>query len=170
MQAFQEVGGLAGRVLLALLAAHILSRRKLLRLFQLPGLLVLPVIFALAAGSSGELPWQLEEPLRVEGRPDARNRRLGELEPAHEAPGRVVHVKDLEPCHSIGSESQFPTLTVGSRGAHPSLDHEQGWLGRTGLGRRGSESEGSPEQDLSTRLTTPPMQHLGPSREFPTSI
>jgi MFS family permease len=52
VQAFQEVGGLAGRVLLALLAAYVVSRRKLLRLFQVPGLVVVPVVFALAASSS----------------------------------------------------------------------------------------------------------------------
>jgi len=41
----QEIGGLAGRFLLALLAARILSRRALLRVFQLPGLVVLPLVF-----------------------------------------------------------------------------------------------------------------------------
>lgn len=45
----QEVGGLLGRVLLALLAARILSRRSLLRVFQIPGLLLMPVVFFLAA-------------------------------------------------------------------------------------------------------------------------
>ena len=52
VQAFQEVGGLVGRVLLALLAAYVVSRRKLLRVFQVPGLVVLPLVFALAASSS----------------------------------------------------------------------------------------------------------------------
>ena len=42
----QEIGGLVGRFLLAALAAHILSRRGLLRIFQIPGLIVLPVVFA----------------------------------------------------------------------------------------------------------------------------
>ena len=41
----QEVGGLVGRLLLALLAVRILSRRNLLRLFQIPGLIILPVTF-----------------------------------------------------------------------------------------------------------------------------
>jgi hypothetical protein len=45
----QEVGGLAGRVALAYLAVLIVSRRKLVRLFQLPGLLVMPFTFAIAA-------------------------------------------------------------------------------------------------------------------------
>jgi MFS family permease len=52
VQAFQEIGGLVGRVLLALLAAYVVARRTLLRIFQVPGLLVVPVVFALAASSS----------------------------------------------------------------------------------------------------------------------
>jgi MFS family permease len=45
----QEVGGLMGRVALAYLAVVILSRRKLIRLFQIPGLIVMPLTFAIAA-------------------------------------------------------------------------------------------------------------------------
>jgi MFS family permease len=41
----QEIGGLIGRFLLALLAVRILSRRSLLRVFQVPGLLIVPVVF-----------------------------------------------------------------------------------------------------------------------------
>ena len=41
----QEVGGLVGRFLLALLAVRIASRRALLRVFQLPGLILMPAIF-----------------------------------------------------------------------------------------------------------------------------
>jgi MFS family permease len=51
VQAWQEVGGLVGRVLLALLAVRIASRRGLLRVFQVPGLVILPLVFFLAAGS-----------------------------------------------------------------------------------------------------------------------
>jgi MFS family permease len=51
----QEVGGLLGRVLLALLVVRIVSRRKLLRLFQVPGLIVMPIVFAVAATTS--LDW-----------------------------------------------------------------------------------------------------------------
>ena len=51
----QEFGGLAGRVVLAYLAVVIISRRKLIRLFQLPGLVVMPVTFAIAATTS--LDW-----------------------------------------------------------------------------------------------------------------
>lgn len=48
----QEIGGLAGRFLLAVLAVRILSRRTLLRVFQVPGLLVMPVVFAIFAVES----------------------------------------------------------------------------------------------------------------------
>ena len=49
VQAWQEFGGLAGRMLLAFLAVRIVSRRLLLRLFQVPGLVLLPVVFVWAA-------------------------------------------------------------------------------------------------------------------------
>jgi hypothetical protein len=42
----QEIGGLIGRFLLALLAVRIVSRRSLLRVFQWPGLLIMPAVFA----------------------------------------------------------------------------------------------------------------------------
>ena len=42
------VGGLFGRFALAILAVRVVSRRKLLRIFQVPGLLTVPVIFAVA--------------------------------------------------------------------------------------------------------------------------
>ena len=45
----QEVGGLTGRFLLAMLAPVILSRRLLIRIFQVPGLFIMPVVFALFA-------------------------------------------------------------------------------------------------------------------------
>ena len=46
---FQEIGGLVGRLLLAFLAVRIASRRLLLRVFQVPGIIVVPVVFALIA-------------------------------------------------------------------------------------------------------------------------
>jgi nitrate/nitrite transporter NarK len=49
VQAWQEIGGLAGRVLLAFLAVRIVGRRRLLRVFQGPGLVVVPFVFAWAA-------------------------------------------------------------------------------------------------------------------------
>ncbi|MBI3693619.1 MAG: hypothetical protein HY238_02095 [Acidobacteria bacterium] len=45
VQTMQEIGGLVGRLLLAYLAVRILSRRKLLRVFQVPGLLLIPLVF-----------------------------------------------------------------------------------------------------------------------------
>jgi MFS family permease len=44
-QVYQEIGGLAGRVALAALAAIIISRRRLLWLFQIPGMFLLPAVF-----------------------------------------------------------------------------------------------------------------------------
>jgi hypothetical protein len=41
----QELGGLVGRFLLAALAVVIVSRRSLLRLFQIPGLIFMPLFF-----------------------------------------------------------------------------------------------------------------------------
>lgn len=45
----QEIGGLVGRFLLAFLAVRVASRRNLLRIFQIPGLIVMPIVFAYAA-------------------------------------------------------------------------------------------------------------------------
>jgi MFS family permease len=55
VQTYQEIGGLIGRVLLAVLAVRILSRRSLLWVFQVPGLFVVPIVFFFAAG--GSLEW-----------------------------------------------------------------------------------------------------------------
>ncbi|HEX9365035.1 MAG TPA: MFS transporter [Vicinamibacterales bacterium] len=52
VSSFQELGGLAGRIALAFLAVHIVSRRRLLRIFQIPGLIVLPLVFLFAPTSS----------------------------------------------------------------------------------------------------------------------
>lgn len=54
----QEVGGLVGRFLLAALAVVIISRRKLLRLFIVPGLVIMPFVFAYCA-VTGLLPLQV---------------------------------------------------------------------------------------------------------------
>ena len=45
VQSFQEFGGLAGRLLLAFLAVRIIARRPLLWIFQVPGLVIVPVVF-----------------------------------------------------------------------------------------------------------------------------
>lgn len=52
VQSFQEFGGLAGRLLLAYLAVRIVGRRRLLRVFQVPGLILLPLVFLFAATSN----------------------------------------------------------------------------------------------------------------------
>lgn len=54
VQLWQEVGGLVGRFALAWLAMRIVSRRKLLRVFQLPGLVIIPLVYAFPA--AGNLP------------------------------------------------------------------------------------------------------------------
>src|SRR5262245_15428813 len=48
VQMVQEMGGLVGRFALAALAAVIVSRRSLVRLFQAPGLIVVPLFFLYA--------------------------------------------------------------------------------------------------------------------------
>ncbi len=48
----QEYGGLAGRLLLAILATVIISRRWLIRLFLFPGLVILPIVFGHFATTS----------------------------------------------------------------------------------------------------------------------
>jgi MFS family permease len=55
VQSVQEIGGLVGRGLLAILAVRILSRRTLLRVFQWPGLIILPIVFAVCATTSLDL-------------------------------------------------------------------------------------------------------------------
>ncbi len=52
VQSFQEFGGLAGRILMAYLAIRIVSRRRLLHLFQIPGLAIGGLVFAVAGTSS----------------------------------------------------------------------------------------------------------------------
>jgi MFS family permease len=57
-QGYQEVGGLVGRTLMALLAIVIISRRRLLRLFQIPGLILIPIVVLLPAiRDTGLPPW-----------------------------------------------------------------------------------------------------------------
>jgi len=52
VQSFQEFGGLAGRVLLGMLAVRIVSRRRLLHVFQIPGMVMLPIVFVMATSHS----------------------------------------------------------------------------------------------------------------------
>jgi MFS family permease len=46
---WQEIGGIVGRLLLAVLAAQIISRRRLIRVFLVPGLIAMPLTFGYAA-------------------------------------------------------------------------------------------------------------------------
>jgi MFS family permease len=48
-QFIQEMGGLAGRFLMAFLAVRIISRRRLLHIFQIPGLVLIPLVLFLPA-------------------------------------------------------------------------------------------------------------------------
>ena len=52
VQSYQEIGGLIGRILLAMLAVRIVSRRRLLRIFQVPGMILLPLVFLFPATSN----------------------------------------------------------------------------------------------------------------------
>ena len=57
---YQEIGGLVGRVLLAFAALRVLGRRLLLRLFQIPALLVVPALFwwiSTQLSHADSLPW-----------------------------------------------------------------------------------------------------------------
>ena len=55
VQLWQEMGGLTGRVVLAILAVMIVSRRPLLRIFQVPGLVIVPLVFLFPARDNLEL-------------------------------------------------------------------------------------------------------------------
>ena len=52
VQSLQELGGLAGRIALALLAVRVVSRRALVRAFIVPGLVIMPFVFFVAASRS----------------------------------------------------------------------------------------------------------------------
>ena len=57
VQGYQEVGGLVGRLVLAFLAVRIVSRRRLLHVFQVPGLVILPLVFAFSTTSLDFAKW-----------------------------------------------------------------------------------------------------------------
>jgi hypothetical protein len=54
VQWFQEMGGLAGRIALALLIIVGISRRSLLRIFQFPAVIVLPVTYFALFSKGGD--------------------------------------------------------------------------------------------------------------------
>jgi hypothetical protein len=55
VQGTQEFGGLAGRIVVAALALMVVSRRRLLRMFLIPGLALIPIVFLYTATHSLEL-------------------------------------------------------------------------------------------------------------------
>jgi len=55
VQLIQELGGLCGRFILAYLAVIVVSRRALLRVFQVPGLFLVPLVFVFPATRDLEL-------------------------------------------------------------------------------------------------------------------
>ena len=55
VQLHQELGGLLGRFVLAFLAVRIVSRRVLLRVFQVPGLFLVPLVFLYPAVNNLQL-------------------------------------------------------------------------------------------------------------------
>lgn len=57
VQIFQEVGAFAGRLALGFLASRIISRRLLLRTFQIPGLIMTPLLFLLFTMDLDLLKW-----------------------------------------------------------------------------------------------------------------
>ena len=55
LQGWQEFGGLVGRFLMAWLAVRVLSRRRLLRSMQLPGLLLIPFVMFIPAARDADM-------------------------------------------------------------------------------------------------------------------
>ncbi len=56
LQGVQEVGSLVGRVLMAGLAIFIVSRKRLLHIFQIPGLILIPLVVLLPAMRDTSMP------------------------------------------------------------------------------------------------------------------
>jgi len=48
----QELGGLGGRFILAMVVGFVVSQRKLIRMFQIPGLIIFPIVFGIVATSN----------------------------------------------------------------------------------------------------------------------
>ena len=55
VQFYQEIGGLLGRIALAVLAVRIVGRRRLIRIFQIPGLVIVPIVFFYATVNNLEM-------------------------------------------------------------------------------------------------------------------
>src|ERR1700680_2384309 len=58
LQGYQEAGSLGGRILMAFLAIFVLSRKRLLHIFQIPGLILIPLVVLLpSVRDSAMSPW-----------------------------------------------------------------------------------------------------------------
>jgi MFS family permease len=64
VQLWQEFGGLTGRFALAILAMYVLSRRSLLRIFQIPALIIIPLVFVFPA--AGKTPPEILDALGMD--------------------------------------------------------------------------------------------------------
>jgi predicted MFS family arabinose efflux permease len=56
LQGVQEVGSLFGRIFMAILAIFVLSRKRLLHIFQIPGLLLIPLVVLIPAMHDSAMP------------------------------------------------------------------------------------------------------------------
>lgn len=64
VQLWQELGGLIGRFALAFLAVRIVNRQRLLRTFQIPGVLIIPLVFLFPA--AGKTPQAILDALHTD--------------------------------------------------------------------------------------------------------
>ena len=55
LQAWQEWGSLAGRILMAVMAVFVVSRRRLLRIVQVPGVLLVPIVMWIPAAHDADM-------------------------------------------------------------------------------------------------------------------
>ena len=111
----QEIGGLIGRVALAMLAAHVLSRRRLLRIFQVPGLIIVPLVFGWAYFHNTHLftlplPWHASSALTVT---------FWQMATGGWLAGGAPHVKSTEPealllvsSHSVAWPAPVPSSSA----------------------------------------------------------
>ena len=87
----QETGGLAGRFALALLVVHVASRRKLLRVFLVPGLVILPLVFLRLFARRGNRVCEFRHELAA-GLPPREHLALGH----RHLSGRLLHRRPVQ--------------------------------------------------------------------------
>ena len=101
VQAYQEFGGLVGRFLLAGLALWIVSRQKLIRTFQIPGLVVMVFVFYYASTHSLAMTkWGMGD--------DPRTSVLNQFQQSHDVNNLFV----MDGASFVSSACQNPTLTI----------------------------------------------------------